>query len=420
MKKLLFIMMVFACLNASAQNYFLTFAGTGDANTIDSIQVRNLTQGTILKLSGTDTLQLLGVLEVQNRLNNGNESVLIYPNPMDQTGFFEFDAPHSGPATIEVFNVSGKRLIQARLDLKKGHQKFRMGNLDFGMNYIEISSSDYRLTGTILCQRKGNETANLEQENGNTFYLNGARISTTTSMVKTMQYSDGELLFIKAFSASFSSVITLVPTSNALINIPFFDCTDGDGNHYSTVKIGDQVWMAENLKTTRFLNGDTIPNMANGFQWATADSSGYCNHSNNPENATTYGRLYNWYSVIDNRNLAPAGWHIPTSTEWQTLVDGNGGKYLAGGKLKETGNMHWVSPNSGASNALGFSALPGGNRNDLANFYNKGINGFWWTQTEITGAGSFGVHFSMYTNTPYCEHANADKHMGFALRCVKD
>ena len=419
MKRLLLAWMVFTCLNASAQNYLLTFAGTEASNTIDSILVQNLTQGTNLKLFGTDTLHLQGVLEVQNRLKNGNQSVLFYPNPMDLKGSFEFDAPQGGQATIEVFNAAGKQLIQAKLELGKGHQKFQLSNLDFGMNYIEISSSDYRLTGTILCQNKGKETPNLEDANGNAFFVNGARISTTNNL-KSMLYYDDEILLLKAFSGTFASVIALVPTSNALINIPFFDCTDGDGNHYSTVKIGDQVWMAENLKTTRFLNGDTIPNMANGFQWATADSSGYCNHSNNQENATIYGRLYNWYSVKDNRKLAPAGWHIPTSNEWQTLVNGNGGKYLAGGKLKETGNMHWISPNSGATNALGFSALPGGNRNDIANFYNKGINGFWWTQTEITGAGSFGVHFSMYTNTPYCEHANADKHMGFALRCVKD
>ena len=195
---------------------------------------------------------------------------------------------------------------------------------------------------------------------------------------------------------------------------------DIDGNVYKTVKINGVWWMAENLKTTRYRNGDSIPNMTNGFQWATAVSGGYCNHDNNPANSDVYGRLYNWLAVSDGRKLAPAGWHIPTSSEWQTLVDGNGGRYLAGGKLKETGNLHWITPNHGATDAVGFRALPGGNRNDAAGFFNKGINGYWWTSTEITGAGSFGVHFSMYTNTAYCENANADKHMGFSVRCVKD
>lgn len=195
---------------------------------------------------------------------------------------------------------------------------------------------------------------------------------------------------------------------------------DVDGNSYRTVRINGKIWMAENLKTTRYRNGDSIPNLINASPWAIANSGGYCNYNNDPNNGAVYGRLYNWYAVSDSRNLAPAGWHVARAEEWQALVDSNGGRTLAGGVLKETGNLHWNVPNHGAKNLLLFSALPGGNRNDLAVFYNLRANGFWWTSTEIIVAGSFGVHFSMYTNTAYCERANADKHMGFSVRCVKD
>jgi len=137
--------------------------------------------------------------------------------------------------------------------------------------------------------------------------------------------------------------------------------TDIDGNVYETVTIGTQVWMAENLKVTHYRNGNTILHIIDWFSWFTLTGA-YCEYDNDVNNVAVYGRLYNWYAVNDSRYIAPVGWHVPSDAEWLTLVDYLGGDTVADGKMKEIGTTHWVSPNTGATNESGFSALPGGYR----------------------------------------------------------
>ena len=117
--------------------------------------------------------------------------------------------------------------------------------------------------------------------------------------------------------------------------------TDIDGNAYHTVAIGKQVWLVENLKVTRYRNGDQIPNVSDNKQWCNLTTGAYCNYNNDANNVTTYGRLYNWYAVHDIRNIAPKGWHVATDVEWKILTDYLGGETIAGGKLKETGTTLW-------------------------------------------------------------------------------
>jgi uncharacterized protein (TIGR02145 family) len=141
--------------------------------------------------------------------------------------------------------------------------------------------------------------------------------------------------------------------------------TDGDGNVYNTVTIGTQIWMKGNLKTMKFNYGTSIPNVTDNTTWAGLTSAAYCWYNNDAATyKTTYGALYNWYAVDvasnDGKNVCPAGWHIPSDAEWTTLTDYLGGASVAGSKLKETGTTHWLSPNTGATNESGFTALPGG------------------------------------------------------------
>jgi uncharacterized protein (TIGR02145 family) len=156
--------------------------------------------------------------------------------------------------------------------------------------------------------------------------------------------------------------------------------TDIDGNVYNTVKIGDQCWLKENLKTTHYANGDAIPNVTDNTQWINLTTGAYCNYCNNATIAETYGHLYNLYAVADTRNICPVGWKIPSvGGEWEVLTNYLGGKDIAGGKLKEAGTAHWTSPNAGATNESGFTALPGGSRNCGTGFFNN-LNsyGFWY------------------------------------------
>jgi uncharacterized protein (TIGR02145 family) len=205
--------------------------------------------------------------------------------------------------------------------------------------------------------------------------------------------------------------------------------TDIDGNVYQTVTIGTQVWMAENLKVTHYRNGDPIPNVTDGGTWSGLTTGAYCNYTNDVGYVATYGRLYNWYAVADSRNLAPAGWHVPTDAEWKQLE-----MYLGmsqaqadamnwrgtdeGGKLKEAGTTHWNSPNTGATNESGFSALPGGGRTYDGSFGYMGGSAYFWSSTETYSNFAWRRH--LYYSTSQVHRFYYLKRHGFSVRCVRD
>lgn len=202
--------------------------------------------------------------------------------------------------------------------------------------------------------------------------------------------------------------------------------TDIDGNIYPIVYIGDQAWLGENLKVTHYRNGDPIPNITDNTEWNNLTTGAYCNYDNNANNATTYGRLYNWYAVNDSRNIAPEGWHVPSDAEWQTLIDYLGGSSSGrGGKMKEAGTTHWNSPNTGATNESGFSALPGGNRGHWGDedspyyyFGNLGRMAFFWSPTESGSNNAFSR--LLYCDISEISRNYKRKRSGFSVRCVGD
>jgi uncharacterized protein (TIGR02145 family) len=195
------------------------------------------------------------------------------------------------------------------------------------------------------------------------------------------------------------------------------DCIDIDGNVYSTVKIGNQTWMAENLQTTKYRNGDPISNIVCKTDWKNKTTGAYCNFDNTVN--TVYGKLYNWYAVSDSRNIAPQGWHVPTDIEWSVLETFLGGNSRAGGILKEIGIMHWRSPNSCATNESGFTGLPAGFRNGFdGRFDSLGITSYFWSFTQ--DGTSNALNFNLLYNSGSSCRASFDKSYGVSVRCVKD
>jgi uncharacterized protein (TIGR02145 family) len=135
-------------------------------------------------------------------------------------------------------------------------------------------------------------------------------------------------------------------------------------------------------------------------------------------NVALYGRLYTWYTVTDSRGVCPTGWHVPTDEEWITLTTYLGGEAVAGGKLKETGTNHWISPNTGATNETGFTALPGGYRQYYGTFYAIGYGGIWWSVTDSTALKALYRYVDYNTSSTF--RLDYPKHCGLSVRCVKD
>ena len=193
---------------------------------------------------------------------------------------------------------------------------------------------------------------------------------------------------------------------------------DIDGHTYSTVKIGEQWWMAENLKVTRFRNGNDIQLVTSNVVWESLSTAGYSNYNNDISRVGTYGRLYNWQAVNDPRGLAPEGWHIPSDSEWQALTEYLGGDDIAGGKMKETGTLHWLNPNAGATNESGFSARPGGCRDWTGHCTNISLLAYFWSVTAADSGEASYLSLDYYTQAAVID--SYDKGAGFSIRCVRD
>jgi uncharacterized protein (TIGR02145 family) len=205
--------------------------------------------------------------------------------------------------------------------------------------------------------------------------------------------------------------------------------TDADGNIYKIVTIGTQVWMAENLKTTKYNDGTAIPNVTDDAAWASLTTGAYCDYPNAPDNYGDYGRLYNWFVVDNNtttkaasnggKNVCPVGWHAPTDTEWTNLTTYLGGENAAGGKMKETGTIHhWLGPNTDATNSSGFSGLPGGFRLYHSIYSDVRLNGYWWSSTGFSSSMAFNRKLN-YQSGSAPQDGNY-KQDGFSVRCLKD
>jgi len=196
---------------------------------------------------------------------------------------------------------------------------------------------------------------------------------------------------------------------------------DFENHVYNTVKIGNQLWMAENLRSTNYNNGDPIattnPSSLNissenspQYQWS---------YSGEDANSSVYGKLYTYYTVTDARKVCPTGWHIPSDAEWTTLVTTLGGYQVAGSRLKEYGNSHWLSPyNTDATNESCFTALPGGYRDFTGAFYLLQNDAYWWSATESEASKSWGR--TIYTSGSSVVRQGVNKNWGLSVRCVQD
>ncbi len=209
-----------------------------------------------------------------------------------------------------------------------------------------------------------------------------------------------------------------------------------DGIIYSdcvpSVTICNQVWMIKNLDVDTYRNGDLIPQVQDPTEWLNLTTGAWCYYENNSANGPVYGKLYNWYAVNDPRGLAPAGWHVPSDAEWNTLVkcldpsaDISANSYfqssIAGGKMKETGTAHWLDPNTNATNSAGFTGLPGGSRwsHGVFNIGPSGYYGHWWSSSIAAGIqGSWLREMTWQSGGFIRDHFSW--RFGLSVRCLRD
>ncbi len=219
----------------------------------------------------------------------------------------------------------------------------------------------------------------------------------------------------EAYNAATSEWIKIA----CLGGCPVLTATDIDGNVYNVIGIGNQCWMKENLKVTKYKDGTSIPNITDNTTWMGLTTGAYCWYNNDAATyKSTYGAMYNWYAVNTGK-LCPSGWHVPSDSEWTILTDYLGGVAIAGGKMKETGTSNWYPPNLGATNSSGFTGLPGAQRHIYdGDFHNLTFDGYWWTATEFSATHAW--YRFLYYNGTDASRGNFNKGYGHSIRCLKD
>lgn len=446
LKSAAFILLIISAASIrslKAQDYVITFTGSGASSNVDSVKIENLTQDIELTLKGSETLHLMGTTGIESISVDEAGKITFYPNPMKDFTRMQFVLPISGETLITLYDISGRTISQTRNFLSAGRHTYGIQSIKEGIYLVSVSAGKYYSAGSLMSSGSQSEGTEIFHENTTAIQEKKSDSKGINTEI-VMQYNTGDRLKYTAFSNNYKSVFTDIPAANSnTITFNFSDCNDGNNYNYPTVHIGTQTWMAENLKTTKYNDGSDIPNVTDGALWESLTTPGYCWFNNDVANKDIYGALYNYHAVATGK-LCPDGWHVPTDDEWASLAyflyvngykcDGTyGGTYAIAKSLAATTNWK-ASTGIGAvgntdfpdkRNATGFTALPGSNRYSDPGGEFGGVDGTigdyanWWSATEVPNtikAKGRWMHRDNYGLWGY----DFKRTHGFSVRCLKD
>ena len=442
-------MTTFSIANIYPQSFEIDFSGKGASVVVDSVKVENLYLGTSLTISGHDTLNLSMSTDVSYGSSNNN-LLEVYPNPMTDQAKLNFSMNNRSTVLVGIFDLSGKLLVEIGKLLSEGVHIYQISGLKQGVYFIRISTTNSSRTLKLVCNggENGNVRLNyISNVNGIKTIQYNSTTTKSASDIISFNYEEGTRLKFTGISGNYRTVLTDIPSSNKTITFEFIECTDGDENHYPIVQIGSQVWMTENLKTTKYIDGNVIPSVTDGIEWSNKTTPAFCWYNNDSAtNSKIYGALYNWYTV-NTGDLCPSGWQVPTDSTWSELeiyLQNNGYNYDGSFDTDDdpsTNNytakslaafIHWNSSNSEGAvgntdypsyqNKTGLSILPSGRRSfEGGDFGGIGIMGNYggcWTTTEDNATKAW--YRSLYYSNKSVHRSTTFKQAGFPVRCVKD
>lgn len=432
MKNLLLLLMLAFSANVLPLDYTISFTGSGASTIVESVIVQNITNGTSIIVPAGNTLNLVSTTDVEN-VYSENENLIIFTDATNSKTTVQFKAKQASQTKISVYSIDGRKIIDANHNLPQGTNTFEL-SLPNGLFVIEVCGSNFKYARKINISTTNNSNPTLSLVGTtNEESTNPKKTKSEISGVTQMVYAVGDRLLYKGISNIYATIVTDVPAGDKTTNFNFVKCQDTDGNNYAVVTIGTQTWMAENLRTTKYSSGgSSIPNVTSRQDWLLLTTGAYCTYNNTTvtDSITKYGLLYNWYATtIENHNLAPVGWHVPSNAEWtklSTYVAANVGTSLNAAKALAS-TMYWnsstnvgaIGNNPSLNNFTGFSALPSGGRFGPSLFENLGSTcNFWagslsYSTNSYCWTLSYGVGGVSGLNT-------TDKPSGKSVRCVMD
>ncbi len=430
----------------------LTFTAedSGQYVPLDSILVENITQGGDTTIYTPDTVLSLEYSVGVNEMDLSKNSFSIsqnYPNPFTEKTIVDLYLPKKDKITITIRDVLGRELTHYENTLNRGNHSFAFypGN----EKYYLLTVTGKQTSKTIKMLNASRHTINGEKcKIVYDEYENNMIGFKSQKAVNDFGYNLGDELRYTGYANTIdgifgSDVVDDTPQTNTIYEfliIKGLRCpgtpsvTDIDGNTYNTVQIGSQCWMAENLKTTTYRNGTSIPNIEDANAWFNLTTGAYVWCNNNISWKDLYGGLYNGYATVDDNGLCPTAWHVPTNDELTALIDFVGGtgsphgnelktcrqvNSPLGGNCSTTDHPRWNEHNTHyGTDDYGFSGLPGGSRYDSGSWGGIGHDGYWWSSTEFTPGSVWLFNLSYFGG--YINPHGTGMRCGFSVRCIRD
>lgn len=399
----------------NALNYTISFTGTGASTSVESVVVQNLTKGTTVTVATGNVLNLSDVTTSVDNMNETINGISIFPNPIQGKSNVSFFAKQTGTTQINLFGIDGRKAAGISRTITQGINSFEL-SMPQGVYALSVQGNGFYYRAKVISHVNSQINPQITFKSIENQLV--SKQQKTKSAEISMLYNTGDQLLYKGISGNYSTIVTDKPTSSKTINFDFIECKDADGNYYSVVKIGTQIWMAENLKTTKFRNNENVTNAIYNNSWDAANYAAWCNFANDVNNGNIYGKIYNWYAINDIRNITPLGWHVPNHLELNELINFLGGENIAGDKLKDVSLNIWPKHvNANPTNESGFSCLPGGFRS-ISYSSSLGNDGYLWSSTENDNSKALYIRIS-YGYKKILKNLY-DKRGGFSVRCIKD
>jgi len=356
----------------------LHFEATGEQKFIDSVKIENLNRHTSITTTSVNL----------NLVSLSNDSVFVFA---DSTGYIlEFQLKKSQKITISLNDDKAVRIKKTVFIKAHIPVQFYLSHLLKKEYILTVSSPLFRYSKTIKGIPLNIPVKELPQKQIQPLLT---KIDTCQSI--SIAFHQGDILKLTGFSGYNRTLVLIDSAKSQTVAFWFADCTDADGNHYAVTDIGGQLWMVENLKTTTYQNGTSIPNKKDSL-WQYGTTGAYRNIYDIDKYTNRYGRLYNWYAVSSSNKLAPKGWHIPAYDEWNKMIKAVG----VNDSLRILGGV------------------PAGYCDVNGEFGHFGTNGYWWLSSDYIGGKAW--YNYLYRKTASVSLFYADKHHGFSVRCVKD
>jgi uncharacterized protein (TIGR02145 family) len=406
----------FFALNSFALGYNISFTGSGASSSVESVVVENLTKGTTVTVPAGNILNLSDVPNAINDVSADANNVRLKNS--NGTTTISFNASDAGNTDVSVFAIDGKKLVGLNKNVQVGENTFSL-SLAKGVYTVQIVGNGFKYSTKFV-----NQTSTIVSNPTIEYIGAEQKTSTKPNRVKSeentattqMLYTSGDKLLYKGTSGNYTTIVGDAPTGSKTINFEFVACQDGSGNNYAVVKIETQIWMVENLKTTKLNDGTPIPNSGanagvyTNAEWLALTSPARCWYGHESGAEPVGGNmLYNFYAVNSGK-LAPIGWHIPTKADWETLA----------ANVPKPNVIKLFDATCGGTNELGFKALQVGCRytEGGGGWYAEGNNSSFWASDSFiegrgwafwvrSGSGTIDVGHSLYN-------------YGFPVRLIKD